>query len=286
VKPVFVRIFLLAWLLAAGQWVRCQDTTDLYPAIAGSLVCQTETRSLPRPLRIYSIRVDLTCRSLEVCTLTGADPDGPGPAESTLTMPSELFSGLKLIAAVNANAFAGLPGTENDIRGWYNNRPVDIHGMVVSDGRVVSPAEQGRTAFWLDRRMHPHLGDPKPGDTVNQAVSDWSTPLLVNDTLIPDPATTTLHPRTALGFDDSGKWLLLVVVDGRQPGFSEGMSLYEIATLLRSKGCTQALNLDGGGSSIMMIKDYDGVIKTVNRPSGLLHRPVPVMLGIRRTRNN
>jgi exopolysaccharide biosynthesis protein len=100
----------------------------------------------------------------------------------------------------------------------------------------------------------------------------------------PDPSVsvTILHPRSAVGFDDSGKWLLLVVVYGRQPGFSEGIFLYELALLFRTKGCTQSINLDGGGSSIMLIQKPSQEAETVNRPSGLLHRPVPVMLGIRK----
>jgi exopolysaccharide biosynthesis protein len=187
------------------------------------------------------------------------------------------------LAAINANAFAGLPGTENDIRGWYKNRPVDIQGMVVADGKVISPAQKGRTAFWTDKSGHPKIGDPEPGDQVWQAVGDWSGHLMANNRILADSTGTTLHPRSAVGFDDAGKWLILMVVDGRQPGFSEGVSLFELARLFQSKGCTQAINLDGGGSSIMLISNGEGTIKTVNSPSGMAHRPIPVMLGIRKT---
>lgn len=177
---------------------------------------------------------------------------------------------------------AGLPGTENDIRGWYADRPVDILGMAVSDGNVISPVQHGRTAFWLDKNNHPHLGNPTAGDTVLQAVSDWTMPLLVDGKVIPNPSVTTLHPRSAAGFDDTGRWILLVVVDGRQPGRSEGISLHELALLFLSKGCTQAVNLDGGGSSILLAADGRRKVKTINRPSGLGHRPIPVMLGVRK----
>jgi hypothetical protein len=262
--------------------VRSQDTLDLFPAEKGSLVCWTETRTVPRPLKIYYLRIDLASRDLEVFTMTGEDPDGNGPAESSLTLPGDLFSSFHALAAVNANAFAGLPGTEKDIRGWYKNRPVDIQGMAVADGKVISPVQSGRTAFWIDTEKRPHNGNPNPGDPVWQAVSDWSSPLIIDDRLIPDSTYRILHPRSALGFDDSGKWLLLIVVDGRQPGFSEGISLNELALLFRSHGCTQSLNLDGGGSSILLIRKPDGKVLTVNRPSGLFGRPVPVMLGVRK----
>lgn len=279
------KIVLLLSLLVSGVAVQSQDTLDLYPVRKGSLVCWSETREVPRHLKIHYLRVDLTCRDLEVFTLTGADPDGAGPAESKLTSPGNLFSDFHALAAINANAFEGLPGTENDIRGWYKNRPVDIHGMAVTDGRMISPVEKERIAFWIDQAKRPHVGDPKSGDPVWQAVSDWSGPLILNGRVVPDATYTTLHPRSALGFDDTGKWLLLVVVDGRQPGFSEGISLYELALLFKSKGCTQSVNLDGGGSSIMLIRNPDDEAETVNSPSGFLERPVPVMLGVRKADN-
>ncbi len=271
---------LLISLSLGAQTVSAQDTLDLFPEQKGSLMFWSRTLDTPRPLKIHYLRADLTCRNLEVFTLPGNDPDGSGPAESELTSPSDLITRYHALAAINANAFAGLRGTENDIRGWYKNRPVDIQGMVVSDGKVVSPAQSGRTAFWLDTLRHTHIGDTDT-QAVRQAVSDWSTPLLINNKIIPDSTVSILHPRSALGFDESGKWLLLMVVDGRQKGYSEGVSLHELAKLFKAEGCTQSINLDGGGSSIMLIQYPGGEIKTVNRPSGLTHRPIPVMLGIR-----
>ncbi|MDQ6651245.1 MAG: phosphodiester glycosidase family protein [Acidobacteriota bacterium] len=69
------------------------------------------------------------------------------------------------------------------------------------------------------------------------------------------------HPRTAIARLDSGK-LLLVTVDGRQPGESIGMSLNMLASLLLELGAIEAINLDGGGSTTMVVRD-----KIVNRPS-------------------
>lgn len=87
------------------------------------------------------------------------------------------------------------------------------------------------------------------------------------------------HPRTMVGLNGSGH-LLFVVVDGRQPGYAEGMSLFELRALARSLGCTDALNLDGGGSSTMVIAGEDGN-GVVNRPSGKVERPVPSILFVR-----
>lgn len=69
------------------------------------------------------------------------------------------------------------------------------------------------------------------------------------------------HPRTAIAKLGSGK-LLLVTVDGRQPGVSAGMSLEMLAELSLELGAVEAMNLDGGGSTTMVIHN-----KVVNRPS-------------------
>ena len=69
------------------------------------------------------------------------------------------------------------------------------------------------------------------------------------------------HPRTGVGVTPEGR-LLLVVVGGRQPGYSVGMSLEEFARLFLDLGATFAMNLDGGGSSTMVVKG-----KVVNQPS-------------------
>lgn len=75
---------------------------------------------------------------------------------------------------------------------------------------------------------------------------------------------TFRHNRTAVGMRADGT-ILLVVVDGRTRQ-SEGLSLTDFARLLRFLGCRQALNLDGGGSTTMYVKDYkNGGI--VNHPS-------------------
>lgn len=96
-----------------------------------------------------------------------------------------------------------------------------------------------------------------------------STPLLLkNGDVLPlveqeqtSPFFIKRHPRTAIGILPSGEWLLLVV-DGRRKT-SQGMSLKELALYLKERGCVAALNLDGGGSSTMVLNG-----KMVNVSSG------------------
>jgi hypothetical protein len=75
---------------------------------------------------------------------------------------------------------------------------------------------------------------------------------------------TTRHPRTAIGYNKDKTKLYLLVVDGRQAK-SVGMQLTELAQFMISIGCWDALNLDGGGSTTMLVRD-----KIVNSPSDLI----------------
>lgn len=79
---------------------------------------------------------------------------------------------------------------------------------------------------------------------------------------ISEQFATARHPRTAVGFSQDSTTVFLVTVDGRQPGFSEGMNLYELAQFLLTFNIHDALNLDGGGSTTMVIRD-----QVVNSPS-------------------
>ncbi|MFN3650303.1 MAG: phosphodiester glycosidase family protein [Armatimonadota bacterium] len=77
----------------------------------------------------------------------------------------------------------------------------------------------------------------------------------------------TRHPRTAIGFN--GSKLYLFTVDGRLPGQSIGMSLPELAQAMVDLGCTDALNMDGGGSTTLWMRG-----SILNRPSDGRERPV------------
>jgi exopolysaccharide biosynthesis protein len=74
--------------------------------------------------------------------------------------------------------------------------------------------------------------------------------------------TVRSNPRSMIGVDGKGR-MMLVVVDGRQAGYSEGLGIARTAELMKALGAREAMNLDGGGSSVMATAG-SGV---VNRPS-------------------
>lgn len=100
-------------------------------------------------------------------------------------------------------------------------------------------------------------------------------PILVNDGVIADDldhvvidtnfgnrSIQSSNPRTGIGMIEPNHYVF-VVVDGRMKGYSRGMTLEEFAQLFTELGCTEAYNLDGGGSSTMYFMG-----RVVNNPLG------------------
>jgi hypothetical protein len=85
--------------------------------------------------------------------------------------------------------------------------------------------------------------------------------LLLDGAQTPICVSCARQPRTAIGVTATGR-ILLIVIDGRQPRWSRGATLGELRSILRDLGAVDALNLDGGGSSEMVVKG-----EVVNRPS-------------------
>ncbi len=105
----------------------------------------------------------------------------------------------------------------------------------------------------------------------------WATgcgDLIVDDGAITDfehwdkAISEARHPRTAIGVKADGS-IMALVVDGRSSVYSAGATLYELADQLVEMGCVFAVNLDGGGSSVMTVKaPGEETCDIVNRPSG------------------
>ena len=109
------------------------------------------------------------------------------------------------------------------------------------------------------------------------------TPLLLKDgNVVAESCKADIcrrHPRTAVGFTSRGK-IILMVVDGRRRKWSVGMTLVELAREMRRLGARGAINLDGGGSSTMVVK---GRIR--NRPSDGSERAVSSAVLVLRERD-
>lgn len=84
------------------------------------------------------------------------------------------------------------------------------------------------------------------------------------------------HPRSAMGYTADGK-LIFMAIEGRFPGKAEGASLTQTALLLKEVGCIEALNLDGGGSSCLLINGKE----TIQPSDKGGQRPVPAVFMVK-----
>lgn len=89
-------------------------------------------------------------------------------------------------------------------------------------------------------------------------------------------AINDAHPRTAMGYTKDGK-LIVLAVEGRNPGKAEGATLTELAEIFVAFGCYEALNLDGGGSSCLLLNGKE----TIKPSDKTGQRPVPAVFIVR-----
>ncbi|MFD2078770.1 3',5'-cyclic AMP phosphodiesterase CpdA [Actinopolymorpha cephalotaxi] len=88
-------------------------------------------------------------------------------------------------------------------------------------------------------------------------------------------------PRTAVGFSRDGTKMFLLAADGRQPAFSDGLGLDELAAMMVELGAYNAVNLDGGGSTTLVArKPGEQTVRVENHPSDGSERHDPNGLGL------
>ncbi len=105
--------------------------------------------------------------------------------------------------------------------------------------------------------------------------------IILADGKVPDTFSHTIsgaQPRSAVGTDKTGKIITLVAVDGRRSG-AAGMTQTQLGYLMAELGCFNAMNLDGGGSTLLAVKDETGH-RVANQPSDGSKRAVTNSVGI------
>lgn len=225
----------------------------------------------PRPIEAQVLRVRLETPGLSVLATPG---NGAAPGETTGQRTSRFLKEQHCQAAINAAPFDKVSTVEG--------LPLDISGLQVSGGKVVSP-DGGYPAllFLGDGRARIQQGPFELGE-IREAVCGFQVVLAGGKTVATDQK---LHPRTGAGVSADGRTLWLLVVDGRQVGRSEGCTTLEMAAWLAAMGATSGINLDGGGTSTMAVAGAGGEPRVLNRPihGGIpgLERPSGSHLGIR-----
>lgn len=262
--------FLLAYYLLMAQ--SCEDSlphSDFdwkSQRIADGVVLNsTVTNYFESFQAIYVLKIDTRKATFEFCVGV------PGGRVLTSTF------------ADSCDAIAAINGTFFNMAEGYNTHFISIKDSVVSStaegefnsratGVFSSTGEEVEITYWTMEK-----------EKAGAAEDDYamvSGPLLMDDnidvTLADIPFNTARHPRSFVAVTAKGH-ILLVAVDGRQPGYAEGMSLFEVRELAHMLGCVDVLNLDGGGSTTLYVSGQ-GQTGVVNKPSGGVERAVASML--------
>ena len=268
------RPFLLSFGLVVAACVRPAS-----PPVLGPMPFAADTSRLERvadgvwhrylyvpsgPWAIHVLDVDLS-RSNRVVAVKGSD-HAAGRTKTTqlLAELARTTTDGRVVGGVNADFFSLANGT-----------PV---GLLVVDGRkLTGPGNEA--AFGVDSSGRAWVASGTAALTMRPREAVGGHPFLIRDSVIVGDVDTNgdagfrgRNPRTAVGVANDGRRVLFAVIDGRQKPYSDGSSLRETAAILLALGARDALNLDGGGSSAMVVSssaasNAPSFLRVANHPS-------------------
>lgn len=226
----------------------------------------------PRMHKVRAVRVDLTEPAIEFFSTPS---NGDGPMETYGQTTTTFVQTYGVAVGVNANFFSPVSTIPND--------PRELSGLAISRGVVVSPPESGRPMALITPANVASIVQTAPGNLAPYwtAVAGSDRVLIngVSQLAACETSFCNQNPRTAVGISADGRYFYMVVIDGRQAGWSDGATLFETGEWLKRLGAWNALNLDGGGSTAMA-KLENGAAVLLNRPSGGIQRVNGNHLGV------
>ena len=245
-----------------GLWIRYRPhPAAIERALHPGIVYRRFARTEPRPIVVHAATIALDTPGLALVP-TPAAPGGCLPARVT----SEFLREERLQLAVNTQFFYACTGSTvlDGLEPGQLLHPVGVYAVA---GEVV--VEQP----WLDNTLYVASDGAvsfEPPSRLHHAISGRHRLVEAGRALAPDDGM--LAPRVAVGLDAAGRHLTVVVLDGRQRGYSEGVTLPELAGLLVELGVHDAIELDGGGSATLVTEGEHGEPEVLNSP---IHQRIP-----------
>jgi exopolysaccharide biosynthesis protein len=278
------------WLLAVAVVQIAAGAGTVTNYLLPGIMWHSETRTNP-PQRLFIAEVDLKNPGVHLRVAPGGpDPDGPGKWETTLMEPTKIARREKFDLVVNGDFFIakGVNDGEGTNAHYHAKQWASTEGPAMTDGKTWSTSTNARPCLVVHKDATMTIAS-----ITQPSADDWEVigggPRLVHDG-IASPKTNDVasqhrrnirHPRTVVGLDATGTKLTILVVDGRKPGVALGMTYTELAAEMVRLGCKEALNLDGGGSSLMAVHDpKTGRMKILNHPTDGHERAVANVLGV------
>jgi hypothetical protein len=238
-----------------GRPLQVPMKTRLYDGVT----YERQVRFLPRPLMIHVIVIDTKNARLRFLVTPPDDLNGKYPLRARTTTQFMQEFGAQI--AINGDGF--VPWWSNSILDYYPHvgDPVAPLGPAASLGKIYWRSDKPAPTLYISRRGEFSFIAP---DNPYNAISGDSY-LIKGGNVVDDLDNAALQPRTAIGFSSNGRFIYLAVVDGRQPFYSEGVTRKELADLMKSFGAYYAINMDGGGSSTLVVEE-NGKPKILNSP--------------------
>ena len=201
--------------------------------------------SVSGPNQVYVLKIDLQAK--------GVRPFVTPELNGGLLTTSKFVSNYGVQVGINT-AFFDMGGSNKAI-GFFASDGVPYSNHIPNDGYPT---------IGFDTQNHYLSGIESRGSMYN--ASSGSNLLVVNGQAVDngsDSFSKSKHPRTAVGIDQSGRYFFMVVVDGRYSN-SVGMSLASLSEQMIKLGVYHGINMDGGGSSTMVIASKG----LINKPTG------------------
>jgi hypothetical protein len=238
----------------------------------------------PRPIVAHLVQVDLREPGIDFL-VSPHQPSASGDVLADRTSGFAARYGVQV--AINANYFYPFENNHPLDYTPHVGDPVQIVGLAASRGQRYGGEDgetEGMITLYLSRDRR--IRFEQPLGEVWQAISGLGyvvrdgAPMAFED----KENNRKPYPRSIAAVDATGRYLLLLVVDGKQPHYSEGLTLEETAELLLRHGAHTAIQLDGGGSATLVRQDGQGDVSHANTPINFRvpgwERPVGNHLGI------
>ncbi len=263
VTPIGAEVLCVLFVLGArGDAAAEISTNKPFPG----LVCISEVRTNP-PQRLFAAQIDLMNPRLHLRVAPGGpDPDGPGEWETTLMQPTKIAAREGFDFVVNGDFFVarGVNDGEGTNSHFHAGQWAYTAGPAMTDGKTWSVSTNARPCLLVHTNRAVTIEMLQRPANDDWEVIGGNTLLVRGGVAVPHP-NKVRHPRTVAGLDATRHTLTLLVVDGRKPGVAMGMSYDELAEEMLRLGCHDAVNLDGGGSSMMAVRAADGEMRTSQR---------------------
>lgn len=257
-------------LLLAGVYQSQSAPMSDQPLFQGITYTKV-TKTVPVKQVVHIAKIDLTADGLSFLVTPSGDIEDFDFAAQTV---SQFLDTYDLQLAINGDYFD--PWYDYSIFYYYPHvgDGVSTSGLSASQGIITTegslPSHSYKTLY-ISHDNQASFGEPV-GEIYNAISGNLA--LVNNGRAIDyggDDYFQTHQPRTAVGLTQDAQTLIIVVVDGRREKYSEGATFAELSQLLLDAGAYHAINLDGGGSSTLVIDD-NGEPKVISSP---IHGAVP-----------